>query len=137
MQAMSGQFSLDLSRLVKKAKGNLDLVTQKVTFDLFEAVILKSPVLTGRFRANWQASAGTYGSTPVDSVDPTGASAISGMSSVALHTPAGSTVYLTNPLPYSIPLEYGYSQQAPQGMVRVTVTEYQARVNQIVRTLKK
>jgi hypothetical protein len=38
---------------------------------------------------------------------------------------AGSIFYLTNNLPYGERLEYGYSKQAPSGMVRITLAEYE------------
>jgi hypothetical protein len=44
---------------------------------------------------------------------------------------AGDTIYLTNNLPYIRRLEEGYSQQAPAGMVALTVQEFAQVVNQI------
>jgi hypothetical protein len=35
-------------------------------------------------------------------------------------------------MPYALRLEYGWSKQAPAGMVRVTVAEFQAVVNAAV-----
>ena len=33
-------------------------------------------------------------------------------------------IYISNALPYALPLEYGHSQQAPNGMIRVTVEDW-------------
>lgn len=33
----------------------------------------------------------------------------------------GETLFMTNPLPYAIPLEYGHSSQAPDGIYRPAV----------------
>jgi len=40
-------------------------------------------------------------------------------------------IYLTNNLPYAQRLEEGYSQQAPAGMVALTIQEFQAIANEI------
>ena len=45
----------------------------------------------------------------------------------------GDTAYLVNNLPYAVPLEYGHSSQAPAGMVRVTIAEFQQIVEAAVR----
>ena len=43
-----------------------------------------------------------------------------------------------NSLPYIRPLEYeGHSKQAPAGMVRVSVTEFQTFVDNAVKALPK
>ena len=44
---------------------------------------------------------------------------------------AGDVIYLTNNLPYAVPLEEGYSKQAPAGMVALTVQDFQSVVAQI------
>lgn len=123
-----GKFALDLTKMVDKTKSKIDTVVQKATFDIFKSVILKSPVRSGRFRGNWIASAGGYGSTTVDTADKAGTTTINAMSGVALGTKAGGVTYLVNNLPYSIRLELGYSNQAPHGMIRTTVLEYQQYV---------
>jgi hypothetical protein len=46
---------------------------------------------------------------------------------------AGKVHFLTNNLPYALRLEYGWSKQAPHGMVGVTVKEYQQIVDKAVK----
>lgn len=49
---------------------------------------------------------------------------------------AGSVTYIVNSVPYIMRLEYeGWSPQAPAGMVRLTVAEFQQLVNEYVRSL--
>ena len=131
-----GQFHIDLTAIVEKTKLRIDDVVQKATFDIFRSVILKSPVDTGRFKANWQSSVGSYASISIDATDPSGTSTINAMASVALSTKAGNIVYLTNNLPYATFLEYGGSIQAPSGMVRTTITEYQQYINSAISGLR-
>ena len=133
---MAGSFSLDLSRIVAKAKGNIDLVVQKTTMDMFGRVIMRSPVDTGRFRGNWQASVGSYGSEfDLNTTDKTGSDAVEKASNVALSTPAGNVTFLVNNLPYAQRLEYGHSKQAPGGMVRLTAVELQQDFEKAARSV--
>jgi hypothetical protein len=37
---------------------------------------------------------------------------------------AGNTFYMTNNVPYALALEYGWSKQAPQGIVRTILSQY-------------
>ena len=139
---MSGSFALDLSRIIAKAKGNVDLVVQKTTMDLFAAVINKTPVDTGRARGNWQASVGNYGKTSDQNMmDKTGEATTAKAAEVAMKTPAGNVVYLVNSLPYIQILEYGRasgkpgSLQAPHGMVRITAVEFQQHFEKATRSI--
>lgn len=128
---MSG-WSIPLDKLAAKAGADIETVGRKATFDLFKAVVMRSPVDTGRFRGNWFLSAGIANASTSGAPDKSGGSAISAASQ-ALTTPLGGTVYFTNSLPYAVRLEYGYSKQAPSGMVRITVREF----NQYVKAALK
>lgn len=128
-----GQFTLDLTRIANKYKARMDVVVQKVTLDLFGNVILKTPVDTGRARMNWIVSVGGYGTNTIEGLDKTGSSSISMASAKVNGTTYGGIVYMVNNLPYSIRLEYGYSKQAPLGIVRTTITEFQDYVSKAAR----
>lgn len=125
---MAGQFALDLSRLVKKAKGQTETVVRKVMLEAFQRVVLKSPVDTGRFRGNWIVGLGSYSTSTTDATDPGGAATIRRITSDVMGARIdGRPIYLTNSLPYAHRLEYGYSAQAPSGMVRLTLTEISSK----------
>lgn len=117
---MSG-WSIPIDKLAEKAKVETETIVRKITFDIFRGVVLKSPVLTGRFRANWNVS---LGAPNYETSEATGQARTDGEVRKALGFKAGGTTYLTNGLPYARRLEYGYSQQAPAGMVRLTVADY-------------
>lgn len=129
-------FHLDLTRMVEKTKMRVDEVVQKATYDIFRTVILKSPVDTGRFRGNWITSADGYGQITVDDLDAIGSMTTKKMSEIVFKTKAGGVVYMVNNLPYAQRLEYGYSQQAPSGMVRTTITSYQEFINSAISGLR-
>lgn len=122
---MAGKFTLDLARIVEKNKSRIDTVVRKVTLDVFGAVILKTPVDTGRARMNWIASAEKYSTNSTEGVDPSGSKAIGNVTAIVNQSKVGGIVYLVNNLPYAHRLEYGYSQQAPNGMVRLSVAEFE------------
>jgi len=119
-----GNFTLDIQKFVDKANGNIDLVIKKIALDLFRRVIMKSPVDTGRFKGNWQIAIGAIPSGTLDLTDPSGSATISRVTATALGLKAGDVITLVNNLSYANRLEYGYSKQAPAGMVRTTVQEY-------------
>ena len=123
-------FALDVSNFVEKAKKNPEKVMRQVSIKLFSAIIKASPVDTGRFRMNWMASGGTPASGTTDATDKSGNIAIGNATSFVLKTTDWRDFTLTNNLPYAQRLEYGWSQQAPQGFVRVNVGRFQNLIDQ-------
>ena len=122
-------FALNLAKQIEVAKEQAELVAKKITIELFSRVIEKSPVLTGRFRANWNCSIGSPNLSTSESTDPSGSGAISKVTStVVSYTLNDQSVFLTNNLPYAERLENGWSKQAPNGMVRLSVMEIQNSV---------
>ncbi len=123
-------FSIPLDQLAAKLKLDLDTVVRKSTLDLFKAVVLKSPVDTGRFRANWNCTRGEPSASTTESVDQS-----RGISEAqkALEFATGDVVYFCNGLPYAYRLENeGWSKQAPAGMIKISVTEFDQYVRKAV-----
>ena len=134
-------FALDLSKAIEKAKENAGLVIKKATFELFRSVIEKSPVDTGRFRANWNVAVGSPDlSTNKETDDsPRGEPSVQNMQKVVLNSKfIDQSIFLTNSLPYANVLEEGRidgvsgSVQAPQGMVRISIAEFNANFGRYV-----
>ncbi|UVM64426.1 hypothetical protein LOY34_13800 [Pseudomonas sp. B21-009] len=87
----------------------------------------------GRFRSNWQLTVGAPAAGEIDEIESAGetiAKIVAGAGDLS----AGEVAYIVNNLPYAIPLEYGHSTQAPAGMVRVTVADFQRLVEDAIRT---
>ena len=99
------------------------------TIKLWNAITLSSPVDQGRFRANWFAS---YSDTSkvTNATDKSGQKTISRNESDVISQADYSQFTLTNNLPYSLRLEYGYSDQAPNGMVRTNVKRFNRLIEQ-------
>jgi hypothetical protein len=87
----------------------------------------------GRFRGNWMFNIGAPDNTTTEEVDASGRKSRARIVDGAIEFKAGDTAYITNSLPYAIPLEFGHSQQAPGGMVRITVTRFQQIVLEAIR----
>lgn len=129
-------FALDLAAFAAKAEGNAQTVVRKISIDLFSKTVLRTPVDTGRARANWNCSIGAPSFTVSQKTDKSGTTTQAGIRRTLGNWKDGD-IYLMNSLPYIRRLEYdGWSGQAPQGMVRITVTEFQTFVDGAVRSVK-
>ena len=117
-------FTLDVKNFVEKAKANPETAVRSVSFKLFSAVIKASPVDTGRFRMNWQVAQGTPATGILNGTDMNGDIATANAESYIFGAPVWHDFTLTNNLPYAERLEYGWSNQAPQGMVRINVARF-------------
>lgn len=130
-------FGLRLNELIDKAKAAPEQVIRKVGLSIGTNLVDGSPVDTGRFRGNWNVAFGYIDPLTTPSRDLTGGKTKERIRVLLNGWPAGSDIFFTNSLPYAIPLEYGSSKQAPLGMVRVTVTEFQTYVDNAIKSLPK
>lgn len=120
-----GQFALDLKKFETKVGARADLLVRKVVLDLLRKVTLRTPVDTGRARANWNVALESPDPRVTEDTDPTGSDAITDAEAVLSRAEAGGKIYITNNLVYIVPLEEGSSSdQAPRGMVAVSLREF-------------
>ena len=139
------QFSADFARILARAGNKAEKVMKKSAMSVLKAIEDKSPVgdprtwaspapagyTGGQFRANWNLSVGSIDFETVEDTDPTGQAAINRAQGKIESYRMGDNIYISNSLPYAYRLEYeGWSGQAPQGMVRVTVLEFEQYVRQ-------
>lgn len=133
---MAGSFTADISRFIEKAGGNVDKALRQTIVLASQGVVMTSPVLTGRLRANWQFGV-TAPSGEVDAVDIAGAATIAKIAGQVTRLKAGGECWIVNNLPYAGEIEYGHSSvKAPYGMVRVTLVGLPAAIEQYVRGLQ-
>ncbi|WP_426287545.1 hypothetical protein [Luteibacter sp. E-22] len=150
--ASSQSFALSLHAFAKKAPENARQVVRKVAIDLLTATVLRTPVgnpdlwkrkppagyVGGRLRANWTVALVAPDTTTSEAIDKTGSTTIAKGSQTILQSDGEDDIYIMNSLPYAIPVEYGHSGvQAPQGMVRVSVAEFQAYVDKAAASLDR
>lgn len=124
---MKKKFGRMLRVFRSKTEKRVERIVRGAVLDVGSAIILMTPVDTGRFRLNWNFT--------VDYIDPStteGTASKAGSASAAIGKlrssiklyDMGTVFYMTNNLPYAIPLEYGHSQQAPGGMVRIGIKQF-------------
>lgn len=144
-----GEFALQLGEFVRKVSENADQVVRKVAIDAASSVIMATPVgdpdlwkrkappgyVGGRLRANWNIGLGAMDTSTTTAIDQSGSATTARATAKLAGASATQDVYITNSLPYAIPVEYGQSKQAPAGMVRVTVTQWQTFVDNAARSL--
>jgi len=121
-------FALQVAEFAKLVKAREDAVLRWVAEDILIGVVRLSPVDTGLFRGNWQIGINSMPSGTVATVDKGGGSTIAAGESELKRAKAGDAVHIVNNLPYAQRLEYGWSQQAPNGMMRITVARFEAMV---------
>lgn len=121
-------FALDLKKFGKVTREQAKVIFQKITIDLDTRVVLGTPVDEGRARGNWYPSLSQPSSARDDKVrDKSGSKAIAAITATALGADLGETIWLTNNLPYILPLENGHSGQAPEGMVDLNLNAVAAQ----------
>lgn len=144
-------FALDMEKFTKKANANVELLVRKTVFDISREVIRISPVgdaaawksppppgyVGGRFKGNWDYGVGSVPTTKYSTIDKSGQASISRIERGMGGEMAGKVHYIANNLPYAQRLEDGWSNQAPQGMVKLTVLKFQGIVDAAARSINK
>jgi len=123
--ANAKQFSIDLTRwgtsLEKEQAPNF---IRKIALELLKKVTMKSPVDTGRFRANWMVGIGGADETTTENT--VNDSMMRGSIVLAAYR-ALKQIHISNNLPYAAALEHG---QAPLGVAEISVAEIEAHFNE-------
>lgn len=112
-----GKFSDQVARFRSDTRENIDRKVRGTTLGLFRGIILGSPVDQGRFKGNWQTSAGVPITTSIDRIDPSGSAALSDV--VSNMSGAGGLSWMTNNLPYAEVLEFGGYPNPPKRGTRI------------------
>jgi hypothetical protein len=125
--ATPDEFAQRVRAMADLVGGNSTRLVRRVALAVDTAVVLRTPVDTGRARANWQV--GTNG--PISSVKypypespgspDAGASEALSSGAERIKEYTGGTLHITNNLPYITALNDGHSKQAPKGFVEDSV----------------
>ena len=154
------EWSLDLTKYAEKKKVEIKEVRKAYAFALYSSIVRKTPVDTGRARGNWTISVGREDSSTSET------KGAKYKKRGDMPEPKGDeTIYIQNNLPYITTIEYGgypvpvkkgtkvskkgekparyeirsengYSKQAPEGMVAVTLANNENIFNSAVRAVK-
>lgn len=134
-----GTFTLDLKQFSEKAARRADDIVGAVVVKIAQRLDLRSPVgdasywkskppkgyVGGRFRGNWQMKIGAAPVGETGRIDKTGAATLGAIIAEVPEQAAGRVYYIANNVPYAQRIEEGWSRQAPQGLVGLTVVEFQ------------
>lgn len=124
MAGSPAEFRADISRFVRVKVGErADAFCRQFTFNVAEKLVTTTPVDTGYARASWSIG---FNALPQfqfsgDATDNPGFVPPPDFGAIALQAKAGDTIFIVNNANYIQSLEYGHSQQAPNGMVRPVI----------------
>lgn len=122
-----------IRQFAKQMEIEANAVVVKVTFDLHGRIVARSPVRTGRFKANNQIAIGGLPGNATMAIDPGGAATISDGKATLARFKFGDTIWIYNNVAYALDLEFGSSQQAPAGVYRISVQEVAAALDSIMK----
>lgn len=131
-----GSFADQMRAFAEKTHVKLETVVKKTAIQLMDGVVLRSPVRSGRFRSNWMVGIGYQVATTVETMDPTGDASRARVGPAMATWKPGVSIFLTSNLPYAKRIEYGWSDQAPGGVVRLTVQDFRDYVRKAIAEAK-
>jgi len=110
---------------------NAEKQLQAATTAVGTMVISKTPVLDGYLKASWNFAVGSADETLQDR----GRNSTLALKGAVASFGVGDIGYFVNAQPYAQRIEYkGHSEQAPQGMMRISIANWQEINDQIARS---
>ncbi len=135
---MPSEFAQQVKKYREKAENRMAALPRAVAFEFLACAVPRSPVDTGRFKANHQVTINMRPPASLLAYDKDGSKTLAEGRRVLAGYKAGDTIFISNNLVYAMPLEYGHSQkQAPLGVYRVSAEEVAAKLPGIVRYIKR
>lgn len=127
-------FALYMSKFANKTDIQLSKIVRKTALGLFSAVMKGTPVDSGRARGAWMFTLEIPSNEAPTNIRSDGEVQSEIISGVAMYK-AGQTLWFSNNVNYIERLEYGWSNQAPVGFVRINVLKFQQLVNTATKGL--
>lgn len=125
-------FQRRMKALGKRLDESAAKVTRRTVLAIDQAVVMATPVDTGRARSNWITAIGfrpehtqePYSPGEMGTTGGANAQAAIAQCAAAMgkyRKSEGPSIFITNNLPYIVPLNQGWSQQAPAGFVEEAI----------------
>lgn len=160
------KWTMDISKYAKKKGVEIKEVRKAYAFALYTSIVKKTPVDTGRARGNWNVSVGSADNSVDEKITKNQVPAKMKKNKAELEKAKGDeSIFISNNLPYITTLEYGgypspvekgtwvkgkgkkvghyevrseggFSKQALEGMVGVTLANNENIFNSAVRAVK-
>lgn len=112
------------AKISTKNKAKMLGAVKRTTKSIGKDVIKNSPIDTRQFIESWNAS---LNQPDLSKGKSSGAGLIPTVNKMKI----GDIFFFTNNEPYALRLEFGWSDQAPNGMVRLAVAKFPFTVNKI------
>jgi len=142
-------FGKEVESFVGKTFYKLEIFYRELVQEVTKIVILRTPVDTGKAQANWQVATGQPDTSTGDPANRNALAVAEQKMAELEEVDPTDTVWITNNMSYILKLEKGeypkpggsktrdgYSIQAPQGMVAITVAEFYKYMNKAVEVAK-
>jgi len=128
-------------KIARRNKERMRLIGQESFVETAGIALEFSPVDEGLFRNNWFSGLNQPNTSTTEKLSNYGQGIIKGPRyTEALHLSTqydiGDQLFFTNSLPYARRLEYGHSQQAPNGMVRIAAAQWTYIVARLARKIR-
>lgn len=130
-------FATELQAFARLAKDRQDKVLRAASLRLFSSIVQATPVDKGVLRNNWYCSLNGPSYQTTTTPAPVGTATIGRIREQLASVRFGEDIYLSNNLPYAYRIEFdGWSAQAPSGMVRTNIVNWEAMVADAVRSAR-
>ncbi len=128
-------FALEIEKFADDALAAVENTRRIFIGNLCIRIIDRTPVLSGHLKGNWQPSIGAAAMDEVPRASKDGGYVKQLARDVLAQLKGDETFYFSNNAPYVLVIEYeGHSSvKAPDGMVRISLAEVGALVNEAIR----
>lgn len=117
------QYQGEVDDWISGVERGIEEVAINFLINIIQDLVDRSPVDTGRYRANWQVTLNEAPMFALNSYDKNGKATVQEAAGVIRNVfgsgIAAKTVYFSNMLIYANSLEYGHSKQAPFGVLGI------------------
>lgn len=131
---MAESFYSQTLKSTKRLQKHMDTVRRESIIALFDMAVFRTPVDTGRARGNWICTLNEPSRGSMENSDET--TSLNEIRSVVANSKVTDAVWLSNNLEYISALEYGWSAQAPNGMMRLSAALWPDIVRTVARKYK-
>jgi len=124
------EFERRMTLRAKVVANNAERVVRRAALAADTALVQVTPVDTGRARGNWVPSIGSPAEFALPQTEiPSAAETLAdGVRTIGAWKLGMGPIFISNSVPYIIPLEEGHSQQAPAGMTKAAIQAAKAEV---------
>jgi hypothetical protein len=122
-------FAEQIKAFTAKAEAAANHSARNIIGDIADELIFRTPVDTGRARANWQLSINQINKkVSPNTFDPDGDATSNKLYSLIPENVLGLSIYIANSVPYIFDLENGKSRQSPNGMLKLTRLRFRSLI---------